>query len=339
VCCLSSLNWDRADEWFMLDGFVEDALRFLDNVLERFIRQTEGMRGFERARYAASRERSVGLGMMGFHSYLQSHGIAFESEVAKHINVKVWSWLKDEADEANLALAIERGPCPDGIDAGVDMRFSNMFSVAPTASISIIASGPSPCGEPSTANAYTQKTLAGSHLVKNPALDKVLRSIGEDRYTKAGLTEEMEAQWLEDQWSSIITSGGSVQHLPYLDENLKMVFRTAFEIDQRWVVDHAADRQPFICQSQSTNLFLPANIDVKDLNAIHVRAYDAGLKSLYYCRSLSVQRAEVVSHIAGEMPTSTGAPEPIVTGTINFTAQEPTGAACDISGASCESCE
>jgi ribonucleoside-diphosphate reductase alpha chain len=235
---------------------------------------------FARATYAAMRERSVGLGVMGFHSFLQQNGIPLESVMAKVWNKKMFKHIRGQCDEASRTLADERGACPDAADFGIKERFSNKLAIAPTASISIICGGASPGIEPSAANVYNHKTLSGSFVVRNPYLEKVLAEHGKND---------------EDTWTSITTTQGSVQHLDFLDDNWKAVFKTAFEIDQRWLIEHAADRTPFICQSQSLNVFLPADVHKRDLHQIHMMAWKRGVKSLYYCRSLSIQRADVVS--------------------------------------------
>jgi ribonucleoside-diphosphate reductase alpha chain len=274
VCCLSSLNIEKWDEWHAVPGFIEDVLRFLDNVLTHFI--TVAPDSMQRARYSALRERSVGLGVMGFHSFLQAQGIPFESALAKSWNLKIFREIRRGADAASVALAHERGPCPDAAERGMMARFSHKLSIAPTASISIICGGTSACIEPIPANIYTHKTLSGAFSVRNPHLAKLLARKGAD-------TPEV--------WQSIIAHEGSVAHLDMLSEQEKAVFRTAFEIDQRWVVELAADRAPYICQSQSLNLYLPADIDKWDLHMLHWTAWQRGIKSLYYCRSKSVQRA------------------------------------------------
>jgi ribonucleoside-diphosphate reductase alpha chain len=281
VCCLSSLNLETWMEWKDHPTFIEDVMRFLDNVLQDFIdRAPEGM---ERAKYAAARERSVGLGVMGFHSFLQDQRVPFESVIAKVWNKKMFRHIREQADHASRLLAEERGPCPDAADYGVMERFSNKMAIAPTASISIIAGNASPGIEPIAANVFLQKTLSGSFTVRNRPLQKLLAERGFD-------TEEV--------WSSITLTKGSVQHLEFLTEHERAVFKTALEMDQRWVIEHAADRTPFICQSQSVNLFLPADVNKRDLHQIHYLAWKRGLKSLYYCRSLSIQRADNVSEAA-----------------------------------------
>jgi ribonucleoside-diphosphate reductase alpha chain len=275
VCCLSSLNFETFEEWQDHPTFIEDIMRFLDNVLQDFIERAPDT--FASAKYAAMRERSVGLGVMGFHSFLQSKMIPMESVMAKVWNRRMFSHIKRQVDDASQKLAHERGPCPDAADYGVMERFSNKMAIAPTASISIIAGGASPGIEPNAANAYTHKTLSGSFAVKNPHLKKILAERGQDT---------------DDVWSSIFTNEGSIQHLDFLTDMEKDVFKTAFEIDQRWLIEHAADRTPFVCQAQSLNVFLAADVHKKDLHQIHFDAWRKGVKSLYYCRSRSVQRAE-----------------------------------------------
>jgi ribonucleoside-diphosphate reductase alpha chain len=274
VCCLSSVNFETWDEWSAEPRFVEDLLRFLDNVLEEFI--TSAPASMAHAKYSAERERSVGLGAMGFHSFLQAHGIPFESALAKSWNMKMFKHLRAAADEASHALARERGACPDAAERGAEERFSHKLAIAPTASISIICGGTSACIEPIPANIYTHKTLSGSFTVKNRALADVLQAKGRDT---------------AETWRSILEHEGSVQHLDFLDENERAVFKTAFEIDQRWVIDLAADRTPSICQGQSLNLYLESDIHKWDLLMLHWTAWERGIKSLYYCRSKSVQRA------------------------------------------------
>lgn len=275
VCCLSSLNLETFEEWQDHPTFIDDIMRFLDNVLTDFIEKAPD--SFRNAKYAAMRERSVGLGVMGFHSFLQSKGIPMESVMAKVWNRRMFSQIKRGVDDASKKLAHERGPCPDAADYGVMERFSNKMAIAPTASISIITGGASPGIEPNAANAYNHKTLSGSFAVKNPHLKKVLASYQQD-------TDEV--------WSSIFTNEGSIMHLDFLSDMEKDVFKTAFEIDQRWLIEHAADRTPFVCQAQSLNVFLPADVHKKVLHQVHFEAWKKGVKSLYYCRSRSIQRAE-----------------------------------------------
>jgi len=279
VCCLSSLNVEKYGEWEKHPGFIEDIMRFLDNVLQDFI--DNAPEDFSRASYAAMRERSVGLGVMGFHSFLQANRIPFEGAMAKVWNMRMFKHIRAEADAASVTLAEERGACPDAEDFGIKERFSNKLSVAPTASISIICGGASPGIEPVAANSFTHKTLSGSFNVRNPYLRQILAEKGKDD---------------DETWSSITTHEGSVQHLDFLNEDEKAVFRTAFEIDQRWIIEHAGDRSDAICQSQSINLFLPADIHKRDLHQLHYLAWKKGVKSLYYCRSKSIQRAEVVAN-------------------------------------------
>jgi ribonucleoside-diphosphate reductase alpha chain len=275
VCCLSSLNAETYLGWKDDPRLVEDVLRFLDNVLTDFILNAPDT--MDRARYAAFRERSVGLGLMGFHSFLQSQGVPFESALAKVWNRRMFKHMREQADAASKHLAEERGPCPDAEEYGIAERFSNKLAVAPTASISIICGGASPGIEPVAANSFTHKTLSGSYNVRNKYLEQLLEEKGRND---------------EATWSDITISRGSVQHLGFLSDDEKAVFKTAFELDQRWVVEHAADRAPFICQSQSLNVFLPADVHKRDLHQIHLQAWKKGVKSLYYCRSLSMQRAE-----------------------------------------------
>ena len=278
VCCLSSLNLETWFEWKDHPLFIEDVMRFLDNVLQDFIdRAPDEM---ARAKYAAERERSVGLGVMGFHSFLQSQNVPFEGVVAKVWNKRMFKHIRTQADQASRMLAEERGPCPDAAEYGIMERFSNKMAIAPTASISIITGSTSPGIEPIAANVFLQKTLSGSFTVRNRHLQQLLAAKGLDR---------------DDIWSSITLNKGSVQHLDFLTEQEKAVYRTAFELDQRWVIEHAADRTPYICQSQSVNLFLAADTHKRDLHQIHFMAWKRGLKSLYYCRSLSIQRADNVS--------------------------------------------
>jgi ribonucleoside-diphosphate reductase alpha chain len=285
VCCLSSLNLETYFEWHEHPTFIEDVMRFLDNVLQSFIEKSGS--DFQRAAYSAMRERSVGLGVMGFHSFLQASNIPLESVMAKVWNKKIFKHIKQEVDAASVKLAGERGACPDAADFGIAERFSNKLAIAPTASISIICGGASPGIEPIAANVFTHKTLSGSFNVRNPYLQQLLARKGRDD---------------EETWTSITLNQGSVQHLDFLDDHEKAVFKTAFELDQRWLVEHAADRTPFICQSQSLNLFLPADVHKRDLHQIHLMAWKRGVKSLYYCRSLSIQRAEAVSGDIAAVP-------------------------------------
>ncbi len=274
VCCLSSVNAEMFLEWRDHPSFIEDIMRFLDNVLQDFIERAPEEMG--PAAYAAARERSVGLGLMGFHSFLQSQNVPFESAVAKSWNMRLFTHLRRGCDAASAVLAAERGPCPDAAERRVMERFSHKLAIAPTASISIICGGTSAGIEPIPANIYAHKTLSGTFAVKNPYLERLLEAKGENT---------------EGNWSSILENEGSVQHLACLTDDEKSVFKTAFEIDQRWIIDLAADRTPQICQSQSVNVFLPGDVEKWDLHMLHWRAWERGVKSLYYLRSKSVQRA------------------------------------------------
>lgn len=274
VCCLSSLNLETWDEWKGDKRFIEDVMRFLDNVLTDYIeRAPEEM---ARARYSAMRERSVGLGVMGYHSFLQARGLPFEGAMAKSWNLNIFKHINAQVNEASMHLAVERGPCPDAADRGVMERFSCKMAIAPTASISIICGGTSACIEPIPANIYTHKTLSGSFAVKNPYLEKLLNEKSKNS---------------DAVWNSILEHGGSVAHLDFLSADEKDVFKTSFEIDQRWLLELAADRTPYIDQSASLNLFIPADVEKWDLLMLHFRAWELGIKSLYYLRSKSVQRA------------------------------------------------
>ena len=276
VCCLSSVNLEEYDEWKNNDLFIPDLVRMLDNVLEHFIQNAPDQ--LSHASYSAMRERSIGLGAMGFHAHLQRHNIPFESAMAKGKNLQMFGRIKSEAVRATQQLAAERGDCPDGMGSG--LRNSHLLAIAPNASSSIICGNTSPSIEPYRANAFTQKTKSGSSLLKNEYLESILQDLGQD-------TDEV--------WKSIITNSGSVQHLDFLDEWTKEVFKTAVEIDQRWVVEMAGDRQEFICQSQSLNIFFPANVSKAELHAIHMMAWKRGVKTLYYLRSEAFKRAETVS--------------------------------------------
>ena len=278
VCCLSSLNIETYDKWKDEPQFIEDVMRFLDNVMSDFINKAP--ESFRDAKYSAMRERSVGLGVMGLHSFFQQKNIPFGSAMSKIWNKKIFKHIQEKADEASIKLADERGSCPDAEEYGIKERFSNKTAIAPTASISIICGGASPGIEPVAANSYTHKTLSGSYNVRNKYLSKVL-----EKYKKN--TDEV--------WSTITTNQGSVSHLNFLSDDEKETFKTAFEIDQRWIVELGADRTPNISQAQSINIFIPADIHKKDLHQIHFQAWKKGLKSLYYCRSKSIQRAENVN--------------------------------------------
>ena len=276
VCCLSSVNLEEYDEWKHDDNFIPDLIRMLDNVISYFIENAP--MHLAKAVYSASRERSLGLGAMGFHAYLQRHNIPFESASAKGANMKMFQHIKWRAVNATKQLAEERGECPDGVGHGV--RNAHLLAVAPNASSSIICGNTSPSIEPYRANAFTQKTKSGSSLLKNEYLEHVLQELDQDT---------------DDVWKSIITNNGSVQHLDFLDEWTKDVFKTAVEIDQKWIIDMASDRQMDICQSQSLNIFFPANVSKQELHAIHMMAWKRKVKTLYYLRSEAIKRAETVS--------------------------------------------
>lgn len=276
VCCLSSVNMEEYDEWSQNDQFIPDLVRMLDNVLTYFIDNAPDE--LYRAKLSAERERSIGLGAMGFHAYLQRHNIPFESVLAKGANNRIFKRIKSEAVRATRQLAEERGECPDGKGYGV--RNAHLLAVAPNASSSIICGNTSPSIEPYRANAFTQKTKSGSSLLKNEYLQHALQEIDMD-------TDEV--------WKSIITNGGSVQQLDFLDAYTKDVFKTAVEIDQKWVIEFAGDRQQYICQSQSLNIFFPADVSKQELHAVHMMAWKQKVKTLYYLRSEALKRAETVS--------------------------------------------
>ncbi|MFV9875782.1 MAG: ribonucleoside-diphosphate reductase subunit alpha [Rickettsiales endosymbiont of Dermacentor nuttalli] len=279
ICCLSSLNLEYFETWQTDKMFIPDVMRFLDNVLQDFINNAPST--MDKAKYAAMRERSIGLGVMGFHSFLQAHTIPLESVMAKVWNKKIFEHIRSEADRISRELAEERGACPDAAEVGIMERFSNKLSIAPTASISIITGNTSPGIEPYAANSFIQKTLSGSFTVRNKHLAKLLEEKGMNN---------------EQVWSSIVTNEGSVQHLDFLSPLEKDVFKTAPEIDQMWLIDLTADRTKYICQAQSVNLFFPANVHKKILHQAHYQAWKKGIKSLYYCRSASIQRSDKISH-------------------------------------------
>ena len=276
VCCLSSVNIEKYDEWKKDALFIPDLIRFLDNVLQHFIEHAP--EELFRAKFSAVSERSLGLGAMGFHSYLQSKNIPFESALAKSLNMQIFKKLKTEAVEESKRLAVKRGEAPDMEHTG--MRNAHLLAIAPNASSSIICGTTSPSVEPYRANAYVQKTMSGSFLVKNKYLEQLLE--------KKGLNNN-------DIWTSIVAKRGSVMHLEDLSEHEKDVFKTAIEINQQWVIEHAADRQQYICQSQSINIFVPADVNIKELHNMHMLAWKKKLKTLYYCRSEAIKRAELVS--------------------------------------------
>jgi ribonucleoside-diphosphate reductase alpha chain len=291
VCCLSSLNLEKYFEWQDEEGFIEDVMRFLDNVLQDFIDKAPD--SMARAKYSAQRERSVGLGVMGFHSFLQASRIPLEGVMAKVWNRKIFARIRKDADAASKKLAEERGPCPDAAEFGIMERFSNKMAIAPTASISIICGGASPGIEPIAANSFTHKTLSGSFNVRNKHLEELLEEKGQNN---------------AEVWTSITVSQGSVQHLDFLSDDEKDVFKTAFELDQRWLIEHAGDRAEFICQAQSLNVFVPADVHKRDLHQIHFLAWKKGVKSLYYCRSKSMQRAESAIPMTPQMTPAATVP-------------------------------
>jgi len=289
VCCLSSVNLEYYDEWRTDPNFLRDIAEMLDNVLEYFILHAPTT--IERARYSASRERSIGIGALGFHAYLQRNGIAFEGVMAKSANNRMFKHIRGKLDEANKELGLERGEAPDAVGTG--NRFSHLMAIAPNASSSILMGNTSPSIEPYRANAYRQDTLSGSHLNKNKWLDRVIMK-HLDPEGGTTLTPKGEDEY-QQIWSSIIANDGSVQHLDWLTENERYVFKTSMEIDQRWVIEHAADRQQYIDQAQSLNLFFRPDVNIKYLHACHFLAWKKGLKTLYYCRSEKLAKADKVS--------------------------------------------
>jgi ribonucleoside-diphosphate reductase alpha chain len=276
VCCLSSVNLEKYDEWKKDSMFIPDLIHFLDNVLQHFIDNAPDT--LYRAKFSAVNERSLGLGAMGFHSYLQANSIPFESALAKSKNLQMFKHIKQQAIAESKRLAIKKGEAPDM--EGTGMRNAHLLAIAPNASSSIICGTTSPSIEPFRANAYVQKTMSGSFLVKNKHLEKLLESKGMNT---------------EDTWKHILANRGSVLELKGLTDYEKDVFKTAIEINQQWVIEHAADRQAFICQSQSVNVFVPADVHIRELHDIHMLAWQRKLKTLYYCRSEAIKRAELVS--------------------------------------------
>ena len=281
VCCLSSVNLEYFDEWKNDKNFLRDVAEMLDNVLNYFI--TNAPDAISRAKYSAERERSIGVGALGFHAYLQRNNLAWESPMATGTNIKIFKHIKEGLDKANLELGAERGEAPDC--TGTGRRFAHVMAIAPNASSSILMGNTSPSIEPFRANAYRQDTLSGSHLNKNRYLDKIIQE-------KCNEDKRLDYQEI---WSSIIANDGSVQHLDFLDEQTREVFKTSMEIDQRWVVDHAAHRQSYIDQAQSLNLFFRPDVNIKYLHAVHFQAWKQGLKTLYYCRSEKLAKADKVA--------------------------------------------
>ena len=277
VCCLSSVNLEYYDEWKKVPAFIPDLVRMLDNVLTYFIENAPD--SLERAKYSAFRERSIGLGAMGFHAYLQKNKVPFEGMFASGLNEEMFSHIKSHAQKETLKLAVERGACPD--DDTCTVRNAHLLAIAPNASSSILCGNTSPSIEPFRANAYTQKTKSGSHLHKNKFLEDVLEKLGRND---------------DNTWKSIVSNKGSVQHLDFLSDELKEIFKTAVEINQSWVVEHAAVRQQYVCQSQSVNLFFPPDVNKGDLHNIHMLAWAKNMKTLYYLRSEAISRADNVSN-------------------------------------------
>jgi len=285
VCCLSSLNLEYYDTWKNDKLFLKDVAEMLDNVLQFFINNAPV--SISRAKYSASQERSIGIGALGFHAFLQKNHIAFEGVMAKVLNNQIFKHIRSKLNEANLQLGSERGEAPDAVGTG--FRFSHTMAVAPNASSSIIMGNTSPSIEPYRANAYRQDTLSGSSLNKNRWLDKVIEK------HLAGDGDIISQKEYNDIWSSIIANDGSVQHLTWMDEKTKEVFKTSMEIDQRWIIEHAADRQVFIDQAQSLNVFFRPDSHIKYIHAVHFLAWKKGVKTLYYCRSEKLAKADKVS--------------------------------------------
>ena len=281
VCCLSSLNLEYYDAWSKDKRFLRDVLEMLDNVLDTFINDAPDE--ISRAKFSATRERSVGVGALGFHAYLQRRGVPFESALAKSANIRMFKHIRKGLDEANKDLGKERGEAPDA--KGIGVRCSHIMAVAPNASSSIIMGNTSPSIEPWRANAYRQDTISGSFLNKNKYLDELIKK----------KCEENERLDYDKLWSSIIANDGSVQHLRCLDDYEKDIYKTSMEIDQRWVIEHASDRQKFIDQSQSLNVFFRPDANIKYLHAVHFMAWKTGLKTMYYCRSEKIGKADRVS--------------------------------------------
>ena len=281
VCCLSSLNLEHYDAWSKNPQFILDVAEMLDNVLTVFINLAPDT--ISRAKFSAMRERSIGVGALGFHAYLQKKGIPFESAMAKSANMRIFKHIRSNLDEANEVLAEKRGEAPDAVGTG--KRFSHLMAIAPNASSSIIMGNTSPSIEPFRANAYRQDTLSGSHFAKNKYLDELIKN---------KCTENTKLDY-DETWSSIISNDGSVQHLKFLSDLEKDIFKTAMEIDQRWLIEHAADRQQFIDQAQSVNLFFRPDTNIKYLHAVHFLAWKSGLKTLYYCRSDKIGKADKIA--------------------------------------------
>jgi len=274
VCCLSSLNLELYDEWKDTD-VVKDLITFLDNVLQFFIDNAPD--NISRARYSATQERSLGLGAMGLHSLYQKNRMPFDSFQAKTLNEEIFKKIKEDAVEQTKILGTEKGEAPDM--KGTGKRNSHLLAIAPNANSSMIT-GCSPSIEPHKANAYTHRTRAGSHLIKNRYLKEELQKINQD-------TPEV--------WTSIITNGGSVQHLDFINDSMKEVFRTAIEINQRVIIEQGGDRQKYLCQGQSLNIFFPAGASKNYLHDVHMKAWKEECKGLYYLRTETSHRAENVA--------------------------------------------
>lgn len=341
VCCLSSLNMETWSRWrHVRYQFFKDVLYFLDEVMEDFIQRGSMIEGFDKATYSAYMERSIGLGVMGFHSYLQRNRIAFDSPEADAVNKEFFSEFQTTGDRVNVVASQELGECPDSVNARkinpaiLPSRWAHWSSIAPTASISIICGNASPCTEPWPGNVFTQKTLSGSHTVKNRYLDALLRTHAESIYPPANdaCAEDAERrdQWVDDQWVSILEHDGSVQHLTFLSALEKKIFATAFELDQMSVIRQAADRAGNIGQMASVNISLPSNVAKGTLIKLHRAAFELGVPSLYYCRSKSIARAMNVSHVAGEMPQPTP-PHDVVL--------KDRGVRADVNPETCEACQ
>ena len=281
VCCLSSVNLEHYAAWVRDPKFLDDVAEMLDNVLQHFIDHAPSQ--VSRAQFSASRERSIGVGALGFHAYLQKNGIAWESAAARGANLRIFRYIRGKLDEANKRLGSERGEAPDA--KGLGIRFSHVMAIAPNASSSIIMGNTSPSIEPFRANAYRQDTLSGAYLNKNKYLDEIIKKY----------SEEHPRTNYDDIWSSIISNDGSVQHLKMLTDQQKLIFKTSMEIDQRWLIEHGADRQEFIDQAQSLNLFFRPDVNIAYLHAVHFLAWKSGIKTLYYCRSEKLGKADKVS--------------------------------------------
>lgn len=287
VCCLSSINLEKYDEWVYDKQFIPDLIEFLDNVLSDFINKAAKMKGFERAVFSAMSERSIGLGAMGFHSFLQSKNIPFESPIAKSWNNKVFNYIKNQAKEATINLALQRGSCSD---AGSQIkRNMHLLAIAPNATSATICGKTSPGIEPFTSNYFVEKTKVGSFTVRNKYLDKLIQD-------KLSMSLRIgDSDTYDSIWESILDNHGSIQHMDFFTDDEKAVFKTAHEIDQQWLIEHAADRQKYICQSQSLNLFLFSNVDKDYLHKVHFSAWEKGIKTLYYLRTTKLRGAEKIN--------------------------------------------